>query len=325
MGCQIALAGEAARPCCGHSRRVLQRRCKTLMMLSERGFDMGLLSRFLGGLAKKKSQASACAACGRADVPLTPCRACQKVFCDSHGKHYAGMFACLECLKRSRRDWQSKATAVKPRDANQRPVGSAAPEGRAREGLALVSGGQFDAAITLFDEAIQMESKLAFAYAGRAIAKHAKADYSGANFDAATAVQHGLAGLTPSAPGDIQTLPRVEFKQNIGLWPEIHPMDNLANPSAGPLPIGAQPPSANSALPPQRKALAYACRGCGWFRSNFAIRAVYDFSEAADLAPAFAEAHLGLALAWLLSAERDKALASLESYDQLKSRKGSKG
>jgi hypothetical protein len=34
---------------------------------------------------------------------------CGKLFCDNHGKHYAGMFACPSCLARGRRDVMGKA------------------------------------------------------------------------------------------------------------------------------------------------------------------------------------------------------------------------
>lgn len=54
------------------------------------------------------SATASCATCGRMDVTLTPCMSCQKLFCDSHGKHCAGMFACSACLASSRRDWTSR-------------------------------------------------------------------------------------------------------------------------------------------------------------------------------------------------------------------------
>ena len=47
----------------------------------------------------------ACATCNRSDVKLTACMRCKKMFCDSHGTHYAGMFACPECLAGARQTW----------------------------------------------------------------------------------------------------------------------------------------------------------------------------------------------------------------------------
>lgn len=92
---------------------------------------MGWLSRLFGGKPKgtttntggassvpKPSSAEAgapttpaspgCATCGRTDVKLTPCMSCKKLFCGNHGEHYAGMFACPDCLARARRDRMSR-------------------------------------------------------------------------------------------------------------------------------------------------------------------------------------------------------------------------
>jgi hypothetical protein len=56
----------------------------------------------------QKSAAPACATCGRSDVKLTPCMSCKKLFCDSHGTHYAGMFACPSCLSGARQSWRGQ-------------------------------------------------------------------------------------------------------------------------------------------------------------------------------------------------------------------------
>jgi hypothetical protein len=44
-----------------------------------------------------------CALCGGTNISLTPCMVCEKLFCDSHGTHHAGKFACHSCLQAQRR------------------------------------------------------------------------------------------------------------------------------------------------------------------------------------------------------------------------------
>jgi len=39
-----------------------------------------------------------CRTCKKANIKVTQCMRCKYFFCDSHGKHSAGMFVCAECL-----------------------------------------------------------------------------------------------------------------------------------------------------------------------------------------------------------------------------------
>lgn len=50
----------------------------------------------------EKPACPSCATCGGTSVSLTPCAVCEKLFCDSHGTHCAGMFACHSCLQAQR-------------------------------------------------------------------------------------------------------------------------------------------------------------------------------------------------------------------------------
>jgi hypothetical protein len=49
-----------------------------------------------------------CATCGRSDVDLTQCMKCGNIFCADHGKRFAGMFACPDCLRGARQQWTSQ-------------------------------------------------------------------------------------------------------------------------------------------------------------------------------------------------------------------------
>ena len=51
-----------------------------------------------------------CATCGRSDVKLTSCMSCKKQFCDQHGVHYAGMFACPACQRTARQQWMREVS-----------------------------------------------------------------------------------------------------------------------------------------------------------------------------------------------------------------------
>ena len=48
-----------------------------------------------------------CSVCGRSEGRVTPCMSCKQLFCDAHGTHYAGMFACPQCLAGASRSWRS--------------------------------------------------------------------------------------------------------------------------------------------------------------------------------------------------------------------------
>ena len=49
-----------------------------------------------------------CSTCGKSNVELLACMKCGKYFCMTHGKKYAGMFACPDCLGGARKQWMSE-------------------------------------------------------------------------------------------------------------------------------------------------------------------------------------------------------------------------
>lgn len=174
----------------------------------------------------------------------------------------------------------------------QNPKGQNASIGYYNRGLAWMSKGDYDRAISDFDEAIRLNPKLAPFYGNRARAWGMKGNYDKLITDSSAAIR--LDTKDAGAYGNRATgwYYKGDYDKAIADWTES---------------IRLSPQYANY----------YSSRGAAWSDKGDYNKAVADLNEAIRLDPKNAIAYSNRGLAWSRQGDYDKAIADLNESIQL--------